>query len=92
MRIEDGGPAFPQQIAKGEDGVWFVPELEFHFHAAGMSLLDYFAIHGPEPTAQQVDDYMTGWTKLDVRLARAQIRYLEAEAMLRARKNHTNAV
>ena len=51
----------------------------------GMNLRDYFAIHGPEPTKQQVEDYMTGWTTLDCRLARAQLRYLEADAMLAAR-------
>ena len=52
----------------------------------GMTLRDYFAIHGPEPTKQQADDYMTGWTMPDNRLARAKLRYLEADAMLLARK------
>lgn len=71
MDIEDGGPALPSKIG---------------FGSKGMSLRDYFAAHAPEPTKQQVDDYMTGWTVLDSRLARAKLRYLEADAMLAARK------
>jgi hypothetical protein len=64
-------PAFPRQHDK-----------EGH---NGMTLRDYFAIHGPEPTRQQVEDYMVGWTNRDTRLARSMLRYLEADAMLKAR-------
>jgi hypothetical protein len=73
--IKDGGPAFPYTAANGcnEGG-------------PGISVRDYFAIHAPEPTKQQVDDYMSGWNVLDTRLARAELRYLEADAMLKARE------
>jgi len=52
----------------------------------GMTLRDYFAIHGPEPTEQQVRDYFLNGQTFDMRLARAELRYLEADAMLQARE------
>ena len=77
--INRGGPVFPQPQTYGEwaDGSpWF----------EGMTLRDYFAIHGPEPSEQQVLDYFLNKQTLDIRLARAELRYLEADAMLKARE------
>jgi len=78
MNVKYGGPAFPQQqIFSNDDGTpWF----------EGMTLRDYFAIHGPEPSEQQVRDYFLNGQTFDMRLARAELRYLEADAMLQARK------
>ncbi len=77
--INRGGPVFPQPQTYGEwaDGSpWF----------EGMTLRDYFAIHGPEPSEQQVLDYFLNKQTLDIRLARAELRYLDADAMLKARE------
>lgn len=70
----DGGPAFPVGSGDMRD-------------PTGMTLRDYMAIHSPAPTEEQIDDYMTGWTDPDHRLARAKLRYLEADAMLKARQS-----
>ena len=78
MSIKTGGPAYPQQqVFSNEDGTpWF----------EGATMRDYFAIHGPEPSEQQVLDYFLNKQILDIRLARAELRYLNADAMLRARE------
>ena len=83
-KLKDGGPIYPCRMPTGGKHSNDEPEpTKLHF---GMSLRDYFAIHAPEPTKQQVDDYMSGWNVLDTRLARAELRYLEADAMLKARE------
>lgn len=45
----DGGPAFPFAAVFAPDGTGYSDG------APGMSLRDYFAIHAPEPTKEQIE-------------------------------------
>lgn len=81
-QIKNGGPAFPTESAHQASGsTW---------HYEGMTLLDYFATkcdvgaynpadafflnHNRKPTISELADYI------------AEIRYIEARAMLKARE------
>ena len=47
--MKDGGPAFPSEFKFDHPNAG--PMVE---QSAGMSLRDYFAIHAPEPTNEQI--------------------------------------
>lgn len=51
-KIDDGGPAFPQII--GPDPILIMRAGEVTVAGSGMSLRDYFAVHAPEPTQDQI--------------------------------------
>lgn len=78
-KIDDGGPAFP------------IPATHFHNGEGGMTLRDYFAasIDIPWNACLETIAIQTGNTKPTVSefvKARAEIRYLEADAMIAALK------
>lgn len=74
--ISDGGPAFPIPLHPGQT-------YTAHALCDGMTLLDYFAAHAPEPPG----DFMRTDAELYDSLAwRVRWRWAYADAMLRARE------
>ena len=50
-RIDDGGPAFPTKVGRSNLPLQVGND---EFIMPGMTLRDYFAIHGPAPTAEAI--------------------------------------
>lgn len=53
--INDGGPAFPQSLCLAGEGSGDVSSEEVN--GGGMTLRDYFAIHGDEPTMEEIASF-----------------------------------
>ena len=87
--INDGGPAFPPQVARDADGI--LQEVAVYGMQSGMTLLDYFAAKAMQGDwSSQGDDNGVGIFSPEVPNATldrsARLYYRMAEAMLRARK------
>ena len=75
---DDGGPAFPSDQGHIPEGTWN------QTYDPGLSLRDYMAIHlaCPDKAVDSYDHMRHPWKLAE---DRASLRYLEADAMLKAR-------
>ena len=82
--IETGGPAFP------EAGLSGLPNGEFIYGQSGMTLREYYAIHVDVSAYNPYDAFKLKYERLPTMLELAeyisQIRFLEADCMLKEEK------
>lgn len=85
-KIDDGGPAFPMKVVITDYG----DPVEVKEYHPGMTLRDYFAIHSDIPWDAAIETLELNGCKeptmKQVADARATMKYIEADAMIEARR------